>query len=280
MIRDDAGPALLEGAERADIAGVSIELIRQGQGRPLVFLHGMDGLEGSLDLLRRLSRNFEVVAPSHPGFGASELPASFDTVDDIAYLYLDLIETLDLADAIVVGMSFGGWIAAEMLIKSTRGISHAVLGAPLGLRGPDRRRNDITDIFMMPAPAAERLMQVTERPDVNLAAMDTSRLRRTLRNREAVSLFGWSPYLNDPKLRQRLHRIGVPTLVLWGADDALIPPRYGESYASALPDARLHTIDRCGHRIHVDQPEQLAELILQFASTGRTREAKHARLAV
>jgi len=280
MIRDDAGPALLEGAERADIAGVSLELVRQGQGRPLVFLHGMDGLEGSLDLVRRLSRNFEVVAPSHPGFGASELPARFDTVDDIAYLYLDLIKTLDLADAIVVGMSFGGWVAAEMLIKSTHGISQAVLGAPLGLRGEDRRRNDMKDIFMMPMAAAERLMQVTERPDVNLAAMDSDHLRRTLRNREAVSLFGWSPYLNDPKLRQRLHRIGVPTLVLWGADDALIPPHYGETYASALPDARLQTIDRCGHRIHVDQPEQLAQLILQFVATGRTREAKHARLAV
>ncbi len=108
--------------------------------------------------------------------------------------------------------------------------------------------------------------------DVNLAEIEENRLQRMLRNREAVSLFGWSPYLNDPKLQQRLHRISVPTVVIWGMDDELIPSRYGEEYARALPNARLETIDNCGHRICIDQPDQIVELIasvfFEYANNG------------
>lgn len=280
MAADAARPALIEGAVRTDIGGVSLELLRLGQGRPLVFLHGMDGLEGSLAVIQRLSTHFEVIAPSHPGFGASECPAHFDTIDDIAYLYLDLLEKLKLADAVLVGLSFGGWIATEMLIKNSAGVSQLVLGAPLGLPTSDRRRHDAPDIFMLPARAADQLMQVTPCADTDLARLDDDKLRRVLRNREAVSLFGWSPYLNDPKLAQRLHRVGVPTLVVWGTDDALVPPKYGETYARALPRAQLETIETCGHRIAVDQPDQLVRLITRFAATTPATEATHARLAV
>jgi pimeloyl-ACP methyl ester carboxylesterase len=280
MKRDKAGPTLMEGAVWCDVAGVSIELLRLGKGRPLLFLHGMDGLEGSLDVIRQLANQFEVFAPSHPGFGASQLPSSIDTVDDIAYLYLDLLEKLALANTVVVAMSFGGWIASEMLIKSRSGVSQLVLGAPLGLRTSDRRRQDMKDIFMIPAQAAERLLQASPISDINPAEIEDDKLRRIFRNREAVSLFGWSPYLNDPKLKQRLHRVKVPTLVVWGADDALIPPKYGMEFAAALPDARLETIATCGHRIAVDQPGRLVDLIAKFSLNAPTTETAHARLAV
>jgi len=280
MTPDTAEPVLMAGAARMDVAGVALGVLRRGQGRPLLFLHGMDGLEGALDLIDGLSGEFQVLAPSHPGFGASALPADFDTVDDIAYLYLDLIEALDLRDVLVVGLSFGGWIAQEMLIKSRDRVSRLVLGAPLGLRTGDRRRQDAIDLFMLPMREAERLLQVTPCADADLAGMDEERLKRLLRNREAVSLYGWSPYLNDPKLRRRLHRLDVPTLVVWGADDRLIPPRYGEEYARALPDARLETIAACGHRIAVDRPDKLKRLISRFSSNMRATEAGHARLAV
>lgn len=273
------GP-LLKGAVRADVAGVSLELIRLGKGRPLLFLHGMDGVEGSLDVIRRLSTQFDVFAPSHPGFGASELPASFDAVDDIAYLYLDLLETLGLNDAVVVGMSFGGWIAAEMLIKNHAGVSQLVLGAPLGIRISDRRNRGMTDIFMLPARDADQLLQVTPRADIDLASIDENRARRIVRSREAVSLFGWSPYLNDPKLHARLHRITTPTLVLRGADDRLVSTKYVEDYVRALPDARVETLDHCGHHIHIDKPERLVQIISQFSTTPKTAEACHARMAV
>lgn len=280
MTPDNVEPLLLEGAARADIAGVSLELLKLGHGRPLLFLHGMDGLEGSLDVIRELSKQFEVFAPSHPGFGASELPSSFDTIDDVAYLYLDLLEKLNLTNVIVVGMSFGGWVAAEMLIKNQAGVSQLVLGAPLGLRTSDRRKRDMKDIFMMPAREAQQLLQLTPYAEPDLASADEKHVRQVLRSREAVSLYGWSPYLNNPKLAQRLHRVGVPTLVIWGLDDALIPVKYGAEYARMLRNARLETIDHCGHRIYVDQPDKLMQLIGRFSSSSDTREAADAHLAV
>ncbi len=121
MKPDKAGPALIErrhlGRHRRRFRA---SLLRLAQGRPLFFLHGMDGLEVRWMSSAQPRTRFEVFAPSHPGFGASELPDNFDTIDDVAYLYLDLLEKLGLADAIVVGMSFGGWLAAEITDQERR----------------------------------------------------------------------------------------------------------------------------------------------------------------
>ncbi|HWL04987.1 MAG TPA: alpha/beta hydrolase [Xanthobacteraceae bacterium] len=273
-------PDPITGASLVRIDGVEVELLRLGQGQPLLYLHGMDGLEGSLDMVGRLAEHFEVFAPSHPGFGISELPARFSTVEDLAYFYLDLVETLGLRAPAVAGLSFGGWIAASMAIKNPQVASRLVLGAPLGLKATDRRRQDIADLFMLPAAAAEQIQQVTPLATKPLAQMEAGELYRLFRNREAVSLFGWSPYLHDPKLRQRLHRIQAPTLVLWGRDDALLPPQYGDAFAQEIPGAQCEILDRCGHRIHIDKPNELAERIAAFAATSHLREDRHARLAV
>jgi pimeloyl-ACP methyl ester carboxylesterase len=132
-----------------DVNGVKIELATKGKGAPLLFLHGMDGIEGAAAMIGALSESFEVFAPSHPGFGASELPTTFTTVDDLSYFYLDLMEKLDLNRAVVAGFSFGGWIAAEMLVKDASRASKAVLGAPFGLPTGDRRKSLVADIFMI-----------------------------------------------------------------------------------------------------------------------------------
>ena len=99
-------------ATRRAINGIRVEMIERGSGRPLLFLHPGIGLAGSAAVIERLAARARVIAPTHPGFGASEQPPDFDCIDDLAYFYLDLIETLDLADLTVVGVSLGGWIAA------------------------------------------------------------------------------------------------------------------------------------------------------------------------
>src|SRR5258706_8243359 len=100
------------------IAGASIEIFRQGKGRPILFLHPHIGMHGSERFIERLARDAQVIAPSHPGFGHSELPRGMSTVDDLSYFYLDLIEELGLRDLVVVGASFGAWIAAEIATKT------------------------------------------------------------------------------------------------------------------------------------------------------------------
>ncbi len=120
------------------VNNIRVELIERGRGKPLLFLHPEIGIEPTSPVLDRLASRTRVLAPVHPGFGRSEQPKSFDTVDDLAYFYLDLLEQLDLRQIIVVGVSFGGWIAAEIAIKSGERLSHLVLANAIGIKVGDR----------------------------------------------------------------------------------------------------------------------------------------------
>jgi pimeloyl-ACP methyl ester carboxylesterase len=129
------------------VNGIRVDAIERGRGRPLLFLHPGIGIERTAPVLDLLAQRARVIAPTHPGFGGSDLPKSFNTVDDLAYFYLDLMDALELRDAAVVGVSFGGWIAAEIAVKSTQRISHLVLANPVGIKIGDRETRDIVDIF-------------------------------------------------------------------------------------------------------------------------------------
>src|SRR4029077_15879818 len=104
--------------ERIDVDGISIEALVAGEGRPLVFLHGIDYFADQIPFLHRLAKHFRVIAPRHPGFGATGPPPWMRAVGDIAYLYLDLVDRLALDEVILVGSSFGGWVALEMAVRS------------------------------------------------------------------------------------------------------------------------------------------------------------------
>src|SRR5499426_4365752 len=131
------------------VNNIHVELIERGHGKPLLFLHPEIGIEPAAPVLDQLASRMRVLAPVHPGFGRSEQPRSFDTVDDLAYFYLDLLEHLDLRQVIVVGTSFGGWIAAEIAVKSTERLSHLVLANAVGIKVGDRETRDIVDIWAL-----------------------------------------------------------------------------------------------------------------------------------
>ena len=134
---------------KLSIAGIDLEVHEQGVGRPLLFLHAGEGLHAERPWLDRLAKSFKVIAPCHPGWGGSSLPDWVGSVDDLAYLYLDLAEHLDLKDAVLVGASFGGWVAAEMLVRSSQRFSKLVLADPLGIKVSDRETRDIADMHAM-----------------------------------------------------------------------------------------------------------------------------------
>src|ERR1700739_1377529 len=115
--------------------GVRLELVERGRGRPILWLHGEEGLDPEAPFLHRLAQRGRVIAPSHPGFGHSPEADSVDTVDDLAYLYLDLLAGRDARDAVVIGASLGGWIAAELAVKCTARLARLVLVAPLRIKG-------------------------------------------------------------------------------------------------------------------------------------------------
>ncbi len=255
----DALPASLQ------INGIRIESIEKGNGRPLLFLHPGIGIDPAAPVLDRLAERARVIAPSHPGFGGSEQPRSFSTIDDLAYFYLDLLDELDLAGTTVVGVSLGGWIAAEMAVKSTQRLSGLVLANAVGIKTSGRENRDIIDIFALTEQEFNELAYfdpaIQER-DYN--TMPDADVRIVARNREATARYGWSPYLHDPKLKGRLHRIRIPTLFLWGTADRVLSQAYGRAYCAAIPGARFEMIERAGHFPHIEQPDDFARRVLTF----------------
>src|SRR5262245_31865504 len=125
------------------ISGVNLEVVERGTGRPLLFLHAGEGLEPDRPWLDLLARRYRVIAPWHPGYGRSELPGWMSSVDDLAYLYLDLAAQMELKDAVLAGACFGGWIAAEMAVRDTRRFSRLVLAGSLGIKNGGVHERDI-----------------------------------------------------------------------------------------------------------------------------------------
>lgn len=259
---------------RTALGEMGLELTENGKGRPILFLHPghpAGRVAPGAHVLEALAQDARVMAPTHPGFGNGPAPRHLTTVDDLAYLYLDLMEALNLRDCAVVGVSLGGWIAAEMAVKSTERMSHLVLADSVGIKAGDREARDIADIYAMTdKQLAERVYADPAKMMPNTKALPESELMLMARSREATGRYAWTPYMHNPKLKQRLHRIRIPTLVLWGEADRVVTPDYGRAFAAAIPGARFDTIAASGHFPHLEQPGSFARRITDFLQeTGR-----------
>lgn len=251
--------------ERIDIDGVSIAALVRGEGRPLLFLHGIDYFAEQAPFLDRLAAHFRVVAPRHPGFGATRRPPWMRTVGDIAYLYLDLIDRLALDDATLVGSSFGGWLALEIAVRSTARIGRVVLIDTLGLKFGARDEAEITDIYALGADDLVKHVFADPACAPDYAALDDAAAEDIARDREAAVLYGWKPYMHNPSLVHWLHRVKVPSLVIWGEQDRVVKPAYGAHLTQRLQNARFLPVADAGHYPQIEQPEQVAAAIAAFA---------------
>jgi pimeloyl-ACP methyl ester carboxylesterase len=241
-----------------------LDILRRGSGRPLLLLHGFEPVSPRAPFLDALSDHAEVIAPSHPGFGRSPR-GDFDTVDDLVRVYLELLDGLPYDVVTILGLSFGGWLAAEISTLCRHRIDKLVLVDPVGIKVSGPETSDILDVFnTSPAEVHRRSWHdpVTWAQDFD--AMSDEELVAHHRNRESLCLYAWRPYMYNPSLRRWLRRITVPTLVLWGASDRIVTPAYGRAYADLIPGARFETIDRAGHRPEIEQPEAFVERVVAF----------------
>jgi pimeloyl-ACP methyl ester carboxylesterase len=260
------------------IAGVELEVLERGGGAPILYLHGGAGIAPDVTFIDLLARRRRVIAPSHPGFGRSSLPDWFDSVDDIAHVYLELLDRLALTRTDVVGLSLGGWIAAELATKVPERIDRLVLIAPVGVKTGRPDQLDIPDIFAMPRDKLDLLrFHDPARNALDLAAMPDEELYIVARNRETLALLTWEPYMHNPKLKHRLHRVNVPTLFLRGVSDGIVSAEYLERYAALIPKARTDTIGEAGHLPQVEQPGTTAAKVLHFLEEGKAAETSGAR---
>lgn len=247
------------------ISDAKIELERRGKGKPLLLLPGEEALEPDAPFVDELARKFEVIIPQAPGYGRSNRPDWITNMDDIAYIYLDLIEKLGLTKLTVTGFSLGGWIAAEMATKDDSRFAKLVLVDAYGIKvgGPFDR--DIQDIWLEhPRKVAALKWHDPENGKRDFPSMPESKLAIIARNTETTARFCWEPYMHNPKLKRRLHRIQVPTLVVWGKNDGIVTRDYGKAYSKLIPGAKFATIAKAGHYPHLEQPEAFMKAIGGF----------------
>jgi len=246
-----------------DLTDGRVRLLRAGEGEPLLFLHAAGG-GGWLDYHQRLARSFDVIAPEHPGFGGSDDFGAVEAIDDLVFHYLDVMDALGLDRPHVVGASFGGWIAAELAVVAPHRIGSLVLLSPAGLRLPD---HPVADIFLMsPDQLVETLFEHPPPAPAQPLTPDIGAILAAYRDQTAVARFCWSPYLCDPKLERRLHRITAPTLVVAPSQDRLIPVAHARRYAERIPAAVLAEVDDCGHAMYLERPAEFADVTLTFLS--------------
>jgi pimeloyl-ACP methyl ester carboxylesterase len=250
---------------RLTAGGIELEAVRRGSGRPILVLHGFQTIDPQARFVDLLARHGEVIAPSGPGFGHSPRPKDFDTVYDLMRLYLEVLENLPGEMATLIGFSFGGWLAAEVAVAFSHRIDRLVLVDPLGIKVSDRETADILDIFnRSPDEVRRRSWHDPDRfaPDFN--TMSDEALVVYARNREALCLYAWHPYMYNPQLPRWLARIKAPTLVLWGESDRVVTPDYGRAYTSLIPGSRFELIEGAGHHPEIEQPEAFVERVSRF----------------
>jgi pimeloyl-ACP methyl ester carboxylesterase len=180
-----------------------------------------------------------------------------------------VMDRLELDRPALVGYSFGGWIAAELAVHSPERIGSLALLSPVGLRIPE---HPITDVFFLKPeqlPAAiyadPSLMPVPDGPP------DVEQMLAIYRDLTALARFTWAPFMSNPKLERRLGRISAPTLVIWPEGDRIVPRAHAERYAQLISGARLQTIPDCGHALHLERPEAVAEPLAAFLRESDAR---------
>ncbi|HZU76187.1 MAG TPA: alpha/beta hydrolase [Dehalococcoidia bacterium] len=248
------------------------EVIEEGSGAPLLYLHGVQGVQDAEPFLTRLGRQRRVIAPRHPGFGESTGSEHLQDIHDLIYYYLDFLDATGLRDLPIAGHSLGGMIAAELAAVQPERFSHLVLIAPFGLWNPD---HPVADFFSMTprelaqatyhdpgSPAAQAAAQAPEEHEAYVNFMlDRAKSLAT------TAKYIWP--IPNKGLSKRLHRISVPTLLVWGASDRIVPPQYVDDFKAGIRNAKAEIIQHAGHLPQAEQPERLAEVVLDFVAAKR-----------
>jgi pimeloyl-ACP methyl ester carboxylesterase len=261
------------------VGPLQLEVLRSGGaargGRSILLVHGVNNISPAAPFLAPLAETGEVLAPSLPGFGHSARPEDFDTMYDLVHLVLALLDGMADEQVTIVGFSFGGWIAAEVAVCRPRKLARLVLADPVGIKISGREERDVAHFFNTSPDDLNRRAwhEPANRPRgcyglgwhtaIGQAISDEEMITLA-RNWDALCIYAWRPHMYNPRLKQWLHRIAVPTLVLWGASDRIVTPEYGRAYSSLIPGARFEIIEGAGHHPELEQPHAFVAAVSNF----------------
>ena len=245
--------------------GLTVRFDERANGsRPCLILHGGGGPQTVAGLAAGLSKA-HVLVPTHPGFAGEPRPEWFDSIDDLAFAYLDLLERLDLRDVLVIGSSMGGWIASVMALRDTTRLSGIILVDAAGIQVEGHPIADVSSLT--PDELSALSFHNPAAFLVDPATVSPEQAKARAANFQALYVYDQGQGMGDPKLRRRLRRVRIPVLVVWGESDRVVDPDYGRVYAQSFPDARFQLIPEAGHLPQIEQPERLLTLVWEFADS-------------
>jgi pimeloyl-ACP methyl ester carboxylesterase len=250
-------------ARTVAIIGCDVAYRRAGAGPTLLYLHGAGGAFDWSPFMARLAEAHDLIVPEHPGFGRSDTPGWLDSIEDLAYYVLEFAEALDLRDVHVVGSSLGGWIAMEAMVRGFPRARSLTLSCSAGVRAKGVPTGD--PFLWNRAQQFRAVLHDQVLAEAAIAREPTpEQVEVELKNRYAFARVAWEPRLHNPHLRKWLHRVRVPTQVLWGADDRLLPIGHGEEIARLIPGAVLRRIPDCGHLPQIEKAEAWIAAVAGF----------------
>ena len=246
-----------------DIAGTMIHMTRGGKGPPVLVLHRDIGMPATSLFQNELAKSSDVIVPNHPGWEGSRRAEWMRSVRDLAVMYRGLLAELKIQNAVLVGLGFGGWIAAEMATMAPADVAKLVLVAPMGIKPS---QGDILDQAIVSYIDYARTGFHDQKAFDGIygAEPSTDQLEAWDIAREMCFRIAWKPYMYSQTLPHLLASMRAPTLVVWGDDDKVVPMSAGKRYAEALPNAKLEIVKGCGHAVDMEQPEVLAKLVNTF----------------
>jgi pimeloyl-ACP methyl ester carboxylesterase len=249
------------------VAGTRLQLVKGGTGEPLLLLHDELGHPGWLRFHEALAQQYTLYMPLHPGFGKSERLDWIMNMRDLATWYLDALDELGLSQLPAIGFSLGGWLAAEMVTMCPETFTRLVLVGAMGIRPPS---GEIYDMFLEVAKdfITTSYLNPANIPEFQTICPDTPTPEQAeaweLAREEACRL-GWRPYMHNPSLPHLLRRLRkLPTLVVWGRQDAIVPLSVAEVYHASIPGSQLVILDNCGHHPEVEQSDQFVRHVQPF----------------
>jgi pimeloyl-ACP methyl ester carboxylesterase len=253
--------------ETIDVNGRPTVLMHAGEGTPFVYLHSTLGESFMwLPFYRTWAKEFRVLVPTHPGFGQSGGFDQIDSIEDMAFHYVELFDALGLEEVCLGGVSLGGWIAAEFACRWPERVKKLWIADAPGFWVDEQPLPDLFRYMQDRTRLKELLFHEPQSAMADLVIKDNPDEERLLAAYQAMTVLArviWDrPY--DPKLAQRLHRVQCPVLLVWGEYDRLVPPAYGEAYRKHLPQAEWQLIRNCGHLPMFEREAEFVEVVAKF----------------
>lgn len=252
--------------ETVSIAGGNLQVYKGGAGEPLLVLHGAGGNAGPRRYAHALAEKFTVYLPSHPGYGKSDRPDWVETMPDLACFYTWFQEQEGLENVRAIGFSMGGWLAAEMLSLTRHAFSKVMLVDAVGIKPI---AGEITDIFIISPRQIRDLAyhdpgQVPEWDELFGADPTPEQNQQAESDREMSIRLAWRPYMHNPRLPAKLGRVSIPTHIVWGENDSLVPLECAELYRQAIAGSQVTVIPNCGHSPQIEKPDDFVPTALSF----------------